>query len=180
MSLQHGAIQERVRLFLLSALRGSTAERYQDAVSDFSSRRAIDLDLLTEEQIDFSLADEVVELWELGDGTMSGIGTASLLLAAVSKCYPRHSYKTAWRCLDVWRVRTPPVQAPAFPPELALACVSWLMLRRRASAACAVLLCYVGCMRVSGVLALLWSSVIFTDNTMVIGLVGVSEAKSRR
>ena len=35
---------------------------------------------------------------------------------------------TAWKVLEVWRLRCPPAQAAAFPPELALGSAVWLVL----------------------------------------------------
>ena len=43
---------------------------------------------------------------------------SALLLAAMAKRRPRRRYKVAWKCLDVWRVRTPPRQAPTVPLDL--------------------------------------------------------------
>jgi hypothetical protein len=104
----HGQLPERVHSFLFSALHGTTADRYQASVDTFNSDRGLDLSSMTEEDLDYALADEVVQMWEDGGVTCVGISLASVLLAAMSKTFPRYSLKTAWRCLDVWHARALP------------------------------------------------------------------------
>eukprot|EP00972_Heterocapsa_arctica_P107079 15774467-Heterocapsa_arctica.AAC.1 len=80
---------------------------------------------LDEHELDWLLAERVVDIYEETDGA-GGLGTAATLVAAVSKVNPRHCYKTAWKALDVWRARRPPAQALAVPWQLAFGMVSWL------------------------------------------------------
>ena len=96
--LARGSILGRVSSFLLSGLRGANAARYKDAVDGFRSdllRRDIDLEALDENQLDYLLADHVIDMYEKFESAR-GIGLAAMLLAAMSKRRRRHRYKVVW------------------------------------------------------------------------------------
>jgi integrase len=175
-ALARGSIVERVSSFLHSGLRGENAARYRDAVDGFRSelrRRGLDLEALDECQLDYLLADHIIDMYEKFESTR-GIGLAAMLLAAMSKRRPRHRYKVAWKCLDVWRTRTPPRQAPTVPIELAFAVINWLVLGGRPCEACVTLLCFAGLLRVGEALSLRGQDVHFTQGKVIIVL-GISK-----
>ena len=168
-----GQVRERVAAFLVSALRGANSERYQQCVAAFRSDLAsqgLDYWALGEEQLDYALADHVIDLYERHRDS-TGLAEAGLLIAACSKVRPSHRYKTAWRVLDVWRVRCPAKQAPTFPPEVALGCTTWLLWSGRPQAAMATLLCFAGLLRISEALALTWDALVFGSRevTLLLG-----------
>ena len=144
-----GRRRGRIITFLMSALKPVTIQRYAAAISDFSSDpEALGLGVgqLTEEELDWFLAERVVDLFEESGG-VEGSGTASTLLALFAKANPRHRYRAAWKALDVWRTRWPPWQAPAMPAVLALGVVNWLVLAGEFGCSAAVLLCFTGLLR---------------------------------
>ena len=168
-----GQNRGKVTSFLLSSLRGTGAVKYTDAIDSFKAEllaRNIDFDDLTEEEIDWILAEKVVDLFEDGDSGAHGLGQAATLISALQKVNPRHKYKVSWRALDVWRFRCPPQQAPAFPPELAMACVVWLLLAGQPEVATAVLLCFTCLLRASESLRLLWKDVIMSARMLTLCL----------
>ena len=119
-------------------------------MSDFKSelwRTGYLLEGLSETELDYHLADHTIGLYGRCQ-TAEGIGKAALLLAAMSKRRPRHRYRVAWKCLDVWRTRVPPRQAPTVPIELAFEAVSWLTLAGLSAEACITLLCFTGLLRI--------------------------------
>jgi len=140
----------------MSALQPATTNRYAAALRDFSSEleeMGTGVYELTEEELDWFLAERVVDLFEESGG-LEGLGAASTLLAAFAKANPRHHYRTAWKALDVWRTRRPPLQAPALPAVLAFAIANWLVMAGECSCAAAVLLCFTGLLRASETLSL--------------------------
>ena len=59
-------------------------------------RRDIDLEALDDEhQLDYLLADHVIDMYEKFESAR-GIGLAAMLLAAMSKRRRRHRYKVVW------------------------------------------------------------------------------------
>ena len=164
------ALRQRVETFLCSALGSGTQERYKKAVSDFTAECAadgLDLHQVADADLDYLLADRVVDYYEEHDGAQ-GLASAGVLLAAFQKSRPQHRFRVGWKAVDVWRVRCPPQQAPCFPAALALACVSWLTLARRIPEACAVLLCYTGLLRASEACNLRWKDVHAIDDQIVL------------
>ena len=130
---------------------------------------SVDLDDLSEEDLDYAIAEYIIDLYECSDG-VDGIGAAGTLLACLARIRPRLRLKTAWRCLDVWRTRCPPKQAPTVPLELAFAAVSYLTMAGKAGLGCAVLLCFAGLLRASEALRLTWADVHFVGSRVVIVL----------
>ena len=154
-----------------SALRGENAARYHSAVSGFKSelsRTGYVLEGLSETELDYHLADHIIDFYEQFQ-TAEGIGKAALLLAAMSKRRPRHRYMVAWKCLDVWRTRVPPRQAPTVPIELAFGAVSWLTLAGMSAEAC-ITLCFAGLLRISEALTLKWSQMHFMPQQVILVL----------
>ena len=81
----------------MSALKPVTTDRYAAALCDFSSdleALGYGIHELTEEELDWFLAERVVDMFEESGG-VDGLGTASTLLAAFAKANPRHHYRTA-------------------------------------------------------------------------------------
>ena len=127
------------------------------------------MDDCSEEELDELMAEQVVD-WFQSSEDGSGISRGSLLVASMSKVHPRHHYKTAWKTLDVWRQRVPPVQALTFLPEFAYALSSWLVLADQPICAAVVLLCYVGCFRASELLHLTFNNLFLGTQQMVVVL----------
>ena len=155
----------KVSSFLVSALQPTTVDRYARCIDDFSSEleaRGVRLGSVSEEELDWLLAEKVVDLFEEEGGAV-GIGQASSLLSAFSKVFPRHRYRTAWKALEVWRTRRPPIQAPAIPLVLALAVTNWLLVVGQKEVAAACLLCFTGLLRASEALRLRGTSVFRTS-----------------
>lgn len=114
-------VQQRVRSFLFSSLRGANASRYHQALAMFDHElkmRCATLWDLSDEMLDYALADHLLDLHEAA-GDSSGLGHAGTLVAAVAKAKPPAHLKVAWRVLGAWRMRVPPCQAPTVPHELA-------------------------------------------------------------
>jgi integrase len=171
-----GQRRGRIASFLLSSLTGTTQDRYLAARTAFSNDLAdlgLDMHDLDEHELDWLLAERVVDIYEDTDGAV-GLGTAATLVAAVSKANPRDCYKTAWKALDVWRARRPPSQALAVPWQLAFGMISWLVMAGRADVACAMLLCYAGLLRASEALMLRWRSFLRTPDGWVV-ILGVAK-----
>ena len=148
----------------------ATEEKYSAALAAFSSElaaRGLSLGAMAAADVDWALAEAVVDRFEEDDGH-SGIGAACTLVAAVSRAFPQASLRTAWRALDVWRKRRPPVQAPAFPPELAYAIVTWLVWAGQPACAAAVVLCFGGLLRASEALTLTWRSLLCMGSSWIV------------
>lgn len=155
---ERGRVLWRVGDFLLASLRGQNATKYLQALEMFQRElrgRGRELTEMTEEEVDYALADHLIDLHEAYNDA-SRLGHAGLLVAAVGKVLPRLRLKVSWKVLDAWRVRVPPRQAPTFPPELAFAIVTWFITADEPECACAVLLCYTALLRVSEALHLRW------------------------
>ena len=171
-----GRRRGRITTFLMSALQPATTDRYAAALRDLSNdmeELGTGVYELTEEELDWFLAERVVDLFEESGG-LEGLGAASTLLAAFAKANPRHHYRTAWKALDVWRTRRPPLQAPALPAVLAfaIAIANWLVLAGECGCAAAVLLCFTGLLRASETPSL-------DGNTFIRGALGAYEARCR-
>jgi len=162
----------RIGSFLLGSLQPTSAARYQQVVSDFNNELAaqgVAIDDADEAELDMLLAERVLDYFDVYQ-SKQGLGSASTLVAAFSKVHPRHSYKTAWKCLDAWRVRCPPDQALTVPAELAFGMVSWLVLHGRMQVAACVLLCFTGLLRASEALRLDFNHVIFGKDCVILVL----------
>lgn len=148
----------RIVAFLASSLQPATQGRYEAALLNFAEElqsQGLVLGTVSEEDLDARIAEKIVDLFE-DDHGLSGLGAASTLVAACSKAFPRHSYRTAWKALEVWRARRPPQQAPAAPLTMAYGAVGLLVLSGAPAAAAGVLLCFHGLLRASEALALRW------------------------
>jgi hypothetical protein len=157
---------------LISSLRGRGPLRYQEAINAFAisiGQTADGLATLPEEEVDWALADYVVGLYEK-EGGLSGLGLAGTTVAAMSKTHPRHHYRTAWKCLDVWRVKRPPQQAPAIPRRMLDAAVAWLVIAGYSHVAFAMVLCFYGLLRASEALTMTVESLTFVSQGVVLFL----------
>ena len=111
----------------MGSLKAGIQEKYDQERASFSSDlkvRGLDIDTLPGDILDWVLAERILDLYEVSEST-EGIGLGAILLAAMSRANLRHHYRTAWKALDVWRTRCPPVQAIAYPEDLAMATVSF-------------------------------------------------------
>ena len=105
----------RIVSFLASSLTATTQQRYREALEDFNndlSLRGLSVWTLSEESLDWLLADRVLDIYEEFHSEV-GLSSAAILVAACPKAHPRHRYQTAFKALDVWRRRHPPAQALA-------------------------------------------------------------------
>jgi len=144
----------------MSCLQPATQARYEQALVTFSSElaaRGLSLLDMAEDDLDWTLAEKVVDLYE---ETFSGVclGAAATLVAAVAKIQPRFHLRCSFRALDVWRTRHPPHQAVAFPRDVALAIVTWCLFANQPAVAAVVLLCWSALLRASEALALCFRS----------------------
>lgn len=168
----------KVTSFLLSALRGNGKEKYEEAVEDFSrelSVRGICLGDVPSEELDWLLAEKIVELFEEGDETTMNLAKGGLLVAAMSKMRPHEKFRVAWKTLDVWRQRAPPAQAPVIAPEMAFAAaVLCLTHYEQPEVATAIVICFCGLMRMSEALQLTNKDVLDCGHAFVL-VIGVAK-----
>jgi hypothetical protein len=122
---------------------------------------------LSEAQLDYALADEVVELFEAHEGAQ-GVARAMQLVAAASKLQPRHRYKTAWSALEVWKRRQPSTQAFPMPAYLALGIAHVRVLIGEVAAGACVFLCFAGLLRISEALNLVWADCVRVSGAWVL------------
>ena len=168
----------KVVSYLLSALRGDTPERYQAAIADFSIElrgRGFCLEEVEAEELDWLLAEKVVDLVEAADDSSVGLGRAGLLIAAVSKARPHAKFRVAWKALDVWRTKQPPQQAAAFTPEMAFACgIRCILVYGQIEAGVSIILCFCALLRASECLRLRRCDVLDLGSSIVI-VIGVAK-----
>ena len=165
----------RIACFLLSGLHASK-DRYQQAIAAFSEElaaRGVAADTLSEAQLDIFLAEYILDLFE-GSEDSSGISFGATVIAAMQKVNPRHKYTTAWKVLEVWRLRCPPAQAAAFPPELALGSAVWLVLMGQPVVGTVMLLCFTGLFRASELLHLTFQDFCLSSAQLVV-ILGVTK-----
>lgn len=142
---------------LLSALRGNGQQRYEAAVEDFARElkaRGVEFQSVPLEELDWLLAEKVVELWEDGQETTMNLARAGLLVAAVSKMRPHQKFRVAWMAFA--------------------AAVMCLTEFGQPEAATAILLCFCGLMRASEALQLLNKEVLDCGNALVL-IIGVAK-----
>jgi integrase len=165
----------KVANFLLSGLRASEA-RYRSSLADFSNElalRGIAWEELDEAQLDSTVAEHIVDLYE-NSAEGEGISEGAVLVSALQKVLPRFRLTTAWKALDIWRVRHPPTQAPAFPPEVALALAVWMLLANQPACATCTLLCFVGLFRASEMIRLTFSE-LYLSTAQAVFVLGVTK-----
>ena len=123
---------------------------------------------LPEAELDWWLAEHVLEFFEAGEGDgRSGLAAAACLIAAVSKQSPRAHFRTAWKMLDVWRQRVPPIQAPAMTKTMVLALAGWLVVAQQPAVAFVVYICFAFLLRVGEALALTRATFVSTKTGFV-------------
>ena len=147
--------------FLLSAVATATAEKYKGAVSDFKrdiGDRGVEFDTLSEEDQDWCLAEYLME------GYFSDLRrpAAMTLVSALQKFCPGRRLKTSWKVLDAWAVQVPSQQAHPCPQEVALAVTIILFVWGDWLESTAVLLCFVGLLRISEALKLRLCDIFFS------------------
>ena len=148
----------KVTSFLLSALRGEGPLKYTAAVDASSSElcsRGCVMEELSDAELDWVIGEKIVDLYEESEGTCAGMAQGPLLIAAVSKMRPQFRFKVSWKALDVWRVKCPAQQAPAFTPEMALGVgIRVMVAHGRPAAGVANIICFVALLRASEALKL--------------------------
>ena len=129
--------------------------------------RGCPFEALSPEDQDWTLADHILDLFEISR-TSEGLAGAATLLAACCKANPHRQFRAAWKTLDAWRSQCPPKQAPALPAQFAFALVSWLLVGERDHIALAILLCFCGLLRASEALNLRYQHVVRSGSTYVL------------
>ena len=156
----------RVQDFLLTTLQICTQQRYRGALESLETRLAdsegLSLDDLDEEELDYWVADWMVEQAEAGFGAASG-GTDDgplhrsffgAVLSSLSRTRPRLRLKVSWKVYDVWGQKLPIRQAPASPPEILIAVAVLLVAVGKPILGSIVIACYAGLLRVGEALKL--------------------------
>lgn len=148
--------------FLTSRLQPATAARYEARLTAFDEwARVVSLDWRTmdEESLDFALCDFILD----GRDSHHRPQAYSEAVAAVAKAFGnRRKFPTAHRCLDAWRSDQPPTQAPPVPEAVCYALVFVIHVCASPSEALALLLGFVGLLRIGEALALRASDVVFS------------------
>ena len=123
---------------------------------------------LTSEEQDWWLADWLVERYEDGEGRAA----AGYLLSALRKVNPFVKYYTAWKVLDVWSQKRPPIQAAALPPSAVFALAGLAVSFGHWDLGLVFLLCYCGLLRVSEALNLRRCHLVFGIHqvTVILGI----------
>ena len=154
---------ERVRTFLLSLLRPSSSQRYQESFAyllDYALEHGVTFGSLSEEEQDYFLADCVL------DSVDNGVSLHSLryMVAAAQKFYAhRRRYAASLRVLEGLSSQRPPVQAEPFPEPLLYALVVLLVACGKAGVATALLLAFCGLLRISEALQLMADDVLLPE-----------------
>lgn len=148
--------------FLTGRLQPATAARYEARLTAFDDwARVVSLDwrAMDEESLDFALCDFILD----GRDSHHRPQAYSEAVAAVAKAFGnRRRFPTAHRCLDAWRADEPPTQAPPVPEAVCYALVFVIHVCASPSEALALLLGFVGLLRIGEALALRASDVIFS------------------
>ncbi|CAK9045996.1 unnamed protein product [Durusdinium trenchii] len=159
----------RVERFLMSALRDTTKEKYQNALQFLNNElqtAGIQWGKLSEVQQDYFLAEWMV------DGYEQGLGRAEFgsLLSALGRINPRVRYKVAWKVFEVWGKLKPPQQAAAAPPELITAMMVACFALNRADLGLLICICFAGLLRVGEALQLRWKDVFLSPSGVTLCL----------
>jgi len=155
--------RERVRDFLEKKLQGPTRDRYLagrrvfPAWLDQVSER--DFEYETEEVQDHLLAEAAIDMFN-EEATISNVGN---MISGVAKRYTNRRFRVAWKSYDELRKQVPPDQAPACPEEAIWPIVVTLCLWHMWAVAGALMVCFVGVMRISEALNLTMRDVVLPD-----------------
>ena len=153
----HIADHGRVVCFLLSALRGTGSDRYTQAVEDYNNDmalRGIAVADVDDQELDWMLAEQVIDWFEASEGTAAGLAKGAVIIAVFSKYRPHARFKVSWKSLDIWRARAPPQQAQAFTAGMAFASGVWCVSAGQAAIGTGIVLCFCALLRVSELLQL--------------------------
>ena len=114
------------------------------------------------------VAEKVLDLFEMAEGTSLDLARAGVLISAICKTRPHYKFKVGWKALDVWRTKTPAVQAPAIGQDMALAaamvCIQQL---DQPEVGVIIVLCFCGLLRVSEALNLKFEELLGTGTSFV-------------
>jgi len=166
----------RVVAFLSSSLKITTQAMYQRELEYFSNEmvsRGVDWTSLREEDLDWTIADFLVERYE-STCSSQGLASAASLVAAIVKRNPRIRLTVSWKCLDLWRQKHPPVQAPAMPKALHKALINCLLIANQPVVAAVVVVTFDGVLRASECLKLTAKSFLRTAGAYV-AILGVTK-----
>jgi len=174
--MEVGGLHGRVSAFLLSSLKSAASQQYANQLELFSNEmqaRGIQWRDLPEDVLDWTVADFIVERYEASLSS-SGLAASAQLVAALVKSNPRVRLTVSWKCLDTWRAKHPPVQAPAIPKLLWQATINYLMVVGQPHVAAIILLLFVAVLRASEGLGLTKSTLVRTAGAYVV-LLGVTK-----
>lgn len=142
-----------------------------EALNNDIKNSQLDWGSLSDADKDVFLAEWVLDSYEEGKSK----NVCSWTLSAVSKVCPRLQLKTAWKVMDAWHHLVPVRQAPAAPPQLIQAMVVLAICLGRPELSTAMLLAYVGLLRIREVLNLRLGDVVF-DASQIILCLGQTKA----
>ena len=146
--------------------------RYRAAIVDFNNElevRGSDPEAIGHEEMDWLLAEQIVEWHDASYETALGLSRGAFLIAAYSKHRPQARFRVAWKALDVWRVRVPARQAPAFSANMAFACsVISVMVFKQREVAMGIILCFCGLLRASEMLNLRGKDLVDCGDSFVV------------
>ena len=167
----------RVISFLLSALRGTGADRYSQAVFDYSNDmalRGVMVGEVADQELDWMLAEQLIDWFEASDCTAAGLARGAILVAAFTKYRPHARFKVAWKTLDIWRTRAPPLQAQAFTAGMAFASGVWCVSAGQLAVGTGIVVCFCALLRVSELLQLRGRDLLDTGMSFVV-IIGIAK-----
>ena len=150
----------RVIDYLTTLLKDTTARRYaaaQGRLGAHLTELKVDLFDLTEEELDYLLADYILDLKEAGFSKQVALDTVSSTVKAFAG---RRRLRASLQVCDGWDRENPPVQAKPMPEFVAQACCCAMHAAGWHAEAALVLLCFCGLLRIGEGLALRLSDVL--------------------
>ena len=154
---------ESVLRFLESGLQPRTRQLYWREWFTFLRRTGISSvqwETLSDRAKDYLISDYMVQgrSAEEDDDKLSKT-EAGYLLSLLRLREPFETYRLSHRVLNVWKIRDPPLAAWPATPELTEALAAFMALAGQHGGSVAVLLCFVGLLRISEALNAEWTSV---------------------
>lgn len=116
-----GALSGPLASFLLSTLQEKNRLAYRQVLADFKTEleaRSVPWKELSSPERDVWFAEWTIEQMEASELPRQHF---VLLATALQKISPGVCFHITWKVLDAWALRTPALQAPAMPKELAVA-----------------------------------------------------------
>ena len=160
-------------------MKECTQVRHQGSLARLNSDLATlapDFYSQDEESRDWILADWVLDEMEAGHGRAQ----VGLALSALCKSDPRANYKVAWKTFSIWGQHQPPKQAAVAPMELVWSMFVVALCLQKHVLGFAILLCYVGLLRVREAFGLTWENFMVTESCVVLFLGLTNRGSSRK